>query len=250
VTDVISSSRNERIKAVRKLHDPRARKLAGKTLIEGSHLLVVALAAGVEPEAIYVAEGTEDEWEQSPSGGAPVLVVTNDVLGAISTTQHPRGPLAVVKVPAPESLRSVPTVVLWEVADPGNCGTLIRTAAALDWNVAFVGGVDPWNPKVLRAGAGGHFATGLSTLESAPLAELRGAGLAPMAMVAAGGVAPEVIDSTAPIALIVGNEASGLDPKVIAECDATLSLPMPGGMESLNASVAGAIAMYALRESE
>jgi TrmH family RNA methyltransferase len=250
VTDVISSSRNERIKAVRKLHDPRARKLAGKTLIEGSHLLVVALAAGVEPEAIYVAEGTEDEWEQSPTGGAPVLVVTNDVLAAISTTQHPRGPLAVVKVPAPESLRSVPTVVLWEVADPGNCGTLIRTAAALDWNVAFVGGVDPWSPKVLRAGAGGHFATGLSTLGSAPLAELRGAGLAPIATVVAGGTAPKAIASTAPIALIIGNEASGLDPKVIADCDATLSLPMPGGMESLNASVAGAIAMYALRESE
>jgi TrmH family RNA methyltransferase len=136
--------------------------------------------------------------------------------------------------------------VLWEIADPGNCGTLIRTAAALGWNVASIGGVDPWSPKVLRAGAGGHFATRLSRLDDEPLAALRAAGLTPIATVVEGGVSPDSIESTDPVALIIGNEANGLSREVVAACDDVVSLAMPGGSESLNASVAGSIAMYVL----
>jgi TrmH family RNA methyltransferase len=246
MSDIISSLRNEQIKDVRRLHDAGARRRSGKTLIEGPNLLDAALAAGVIPEVVCVGESSGERWKETQALGVRILVTTDDVLRSISTTQHPRGPVAVVRTPVPDPLRAARTVVLWEVADPGNCGTLIRTAAALGWTVAFVGGVDPWNPKVLRAGAGGHFATRLSRLDDEPIAELRDAGLTPIAAVVEGGVSPEEIVSELPIALIIGNEANGLSREVAAACDGVLSLAMPGGSESLNASVAGSIAMYVL----
>jgi TrmH family RNA methyltransferase len=246
MSDIISSLRNEQIKEVRRLHDAGARRRSGKTLIEGPNLVDAALAAGVIPEVVCVGESSGDRWEEAEALGARILVTTDDVLRSISTTQHPRGPVAVVRAPAPDPLRAARTVVLWEIADPGNCGTLIRTAAALGWNVAFVGGVDPWNPKVLRAGAGGHFATRLSRLGDEPVAALRAAGLTPIATLVEGGVSPEAIVSELPLALIIGNEANGLSREVAAACDDVLSLAMPGGSESLNAAVAGSIAMYVL----
>ena len=246
MSDVVSSSRNEQVKVVRRLHDAGARKRSGMTLIEGPNLLKAALAAGVVPQVVCVGESSGERWGEAETLGARVLVTTDEVLRSISTTQHPRGPVAVVRVPVPDPLCTVQTVVLWEIADPGNSGTLIRTAAALRWNVAFVGGVDPWNPKVLRAGAGGHFATRLSRLDDEPVAALRAAGLTPIATVVEGGVPPDAIESEIPVALIIGNEASGLSREIVSACDEVLSLTMPGGSESLNASVAGSIAMYVL----
>jgi TrmH family RNA methyltransferase len=246
MSEIISSPRNEQVKIVRRLHDVGARKRSGMTLIEGPNLLKAALAAGVVPQVVCIGESSGDRWEEAETLGARVLVTTDEVLRSISATQHPRGPVAVVRAPAPDPLHAARTVVLWEIADPGNCGTLIRTAAALGWNVASIGGVDPWSPKVLRAGAGGHFATRLSRLDDEPLAALRAAGLTPIAAVVEGGVSPDSIESTDPVALIIGNEANGLSREVVAACDDVVSLAMPGGSESLNASVAGSIAMYVL----
>lgn len=216
----------------------RERRASGQTLLEGPHLLEAALAAGVVPEVVFIAE--EDA---SPPTDAEVIAVTDSVLDAIAPTETPRGPIAVIAMPEPDPLLAERTLVLWDIATPGNVGTLIRTAAALGWNVACHGGADPWSPKVLRAGAGAHFSVPVSQVDD--VGELAAAGLAPVATVLAGGVPPDSIDPAQPIALVVGNEAHGLPPVVIDAAIAAVTIPMVRA-ESLNSAIAGAIVMYAL----
>lgn len=235
----ISSPGNERIKGVRRLHRAKERRSTGRTLLEGPYLLQAALEAGIIPELVFVAEG-----EPLPEIATEVIPVTDAVLGAIAPTDSPRGPIAVVEIPKPEPLRAEPTLVLWEVATPGNVGTLIRSAAAFGWNVARHRGADPWSPKVLRAAAGTHFAVSISEVDG--LAELEQAGLTPVATVPDGGAEPRSIKSSEPVALLVGNEANGLPAEVIESVDLTLTIPTVGSA-SLNAAVAGSIAMYELR---
>ncbi len=236
----IASRQNERIKAVRRLQRNRERRATGRTLLEGPHLLEAAFDAGVVPEVVFVAEG-----DAIPRVDTEVVVVTESVLEAIAPSASPRGPIAVIEVPEPAALRAEPTVVLWEVATPGNVGTLIRTAAAFGWNVARHGGADPWSPKVLRAAAGAHFAAPIAEVDD--LGELVATGLTPVATVATGGIAPEAVVVDGPIALLIGNEASGLPDTVIDAAPISVTIPMVGG-ESLNAAAAGSIALYALRE--
>lgn len=233
----ISSLHNERIKAVRRLRRAKERRTTGKTLLEGPHLLEAALAAGIVPDVVFVAEGTAVDME--------AVEVSDAVLDAIAPTETPRGPIAVIDVPDPAPLQEHNTVVLWEVADPGNVGTLIRSAAGFGWNVAVHGGADPWGPKVLRAGAGANFAVPISAVDD--VGELNAAGLATVAAVPVGGVAPDELAVQHPIALLVGNEASGLPPDVIDAAAVKLTIPA-FGLESLNAAVAGSIAMYALAQ--
>jgi TrmH family RNA methyltransferase len=243
----ITSTRNVRIKEIRKLHDAAARRRLGKTILEGPNLIEAAFSAGIEPDVVCASEGG---LENDLVAGVPadrVLTVTPLVLRSVAPTENPRGPIAVIDVPSPDPLEATNTVVLWEMADPGNVGTLIRTAAALGWNVATVAGVDPWAPKVLRAAAGGHFATAISRLGPEPITELLTTGLSPTALVVSGGRSPSA-GGGGKTALIVGNEAHGLDAATVAACDASISLPMQNQIESLNASVAGAIAMWALRD--
>lgn len=245
MTETISSPRNERIKDIRRLHGASERKRAGRTILEGPNLIEAAFGAGVVPEILCVSDADESDSFQERLPADRVLAVTPEVLRSVAATEHPRGPVAVVAVPSAKPLQRVPTVVLWDIADPGNCGTLIRTAAALGWNVATKGGVDPWGPKVMRASAGGHFSTRLSMLDVEPLDALRDAGLSPVALVVSGGSRLAEPASVA-TAILVGSEAHGLGPATVSACDAALSLPMRNGVESLNAAVAGAIAMWVL----
>jgi len=239
VTPTITSPHNDRIKAVRRLQRAQERRATGQTLVEGPNVLAVAIAAGVIPEVIFFAEG-----DSPPVVDTEVIAVSDSVLDAIAPTETPRGPVAVLSIPAPAPLQAKSTVVLWEVSTPGNVGTLIRTAAGFGWNFARHGGADPWSPKVLRAGAGAHFSVPISQVEH--VGELRANGLAPVATVSAGGVAPDTMDIDRPVALLVGNEATGLPDEVVDATDASLTIPVPG-FESLSAAVAGSIAMYALR---
>ena len=241
MTTTITSPHNDRIKAVRRLKRAKERRDTGRTLLEGPRVIEVALAAGVVPEVIFIAEG-----DTIPAVDTEVVIVSDSVIDSIAPTQTPRGPVAVLSVPQPAPLQANRTVVLWEVATPGNVGTLIRTAAGFGWNVASHRGADPWSPKVLRAGAGAHFSVLMSQVEAVD--ELRAAGLTPVATVSTGGVAAEAIDTDRPVALLVGNEAAGLPGDVVDAADVSLTIPMLG-FESLNAAVAGSIAMYALSQA-
>ena len=243
----IESTTNQRIKAVRRLHRGRERHRLGRTLLEGPKLIEAALDGGVVPIEVYTVErgSTVDRCE---AAGTEVVETNRMVLETIATTVDPQDPVAVIEVPEAQPLGSERVVVLVEIADPGNVGTLIRSAAALGWKVALLGGADPWNPKVLRSAAGGHFLQTPSQIVD--LSEIAALGFTTVATIVEGGEAPNDIETDSPIALLVGSESHGLSAELVDRCDQTMTIPMSEDSESLNAAAAGAISMYALSRSD
>jgi TrmH family RNA methyltransferase len=234
-SELISSTRNAAVADAASLHRARRRKETGRTLLEGPSVVSGAIAAGLAIHDVFVLEGDEP-----PKGlTEEARVVTRPVLERLAGTSTPRGPIAVATIPAPEMPTRHPALVAWGVGDPGNVGTMIRTAAALGYG--FVAGpetADPWSPKVLRSGAAGHFATTIGAV--ADLADLDGwslVGTAPHG----GGVPGPILAGEA---LLIGSEAHGLPRGVIEACERLVTIPMHGPTESLNAAVAAGIVAY------
>jgi len=225
-----------------RLREARARADSGRALLEGPHLLAEARGAGMRVERVFALAGDAASAEAARACGAELVMVDERGLRRLATTDHPQSPVAVMVVP-----RSVVPVgghllVAWGVSDPGNVGTLIRCAAAFGLGFAAgPGAADPWSPKVLRAAAGGHFRAGAARVES--LEELRAGGRLLVATVAREGVPPAALPP-GPLALLLGDEAHGLPASVVDACDLAVTIPMPGGTESLNVGVAGAIIAY------
>ncbi len=238
----IRSVRNTRVAAAAGLHRTRMRRRRGETLLEGPHLLEAAVAAGIPVSVVFGLPDDPHGPDLAAAGGADWVPVTETVLRHLAPTEHPRGPVAVIPIPRP----SPPSRDLLAVAvrDPGNAGTLIRTAAAFELDVAVDdGAVDPWSPKVLRAGAGAHFRVAVG--RSIPASWGR------IATVPRGGRAPdtfgEFLDPRRRWAILVGDEAHGLASELVATADVTVSIPMERSVESLNAAVAGSLVAYELR---
>lgn len=169
----------------------------------------------------------------------------------MATTTHPQGIVAVARwrplETVPNDARRV--LVLAGVADPGNVGTLVRSAAAAGWDAVVVaGGCDPTNPKALRASAGGVFRIPVVRLRDAAgaLAGLAAAGFTLWGAAARGGVAPTDVTRPERLALVIGGEAHGLPPGVADVCDLTVTIPLGGEVESLNAAAAGAVLLFSL----
>ena len=241
---VITSRRNEQVVAAARLHQSAERRTSQLTLIEGSRLIDEAISAGAHLASIFGLAGT-----------IPLMIddqvsayeVTEPVLERISGTKSPSGPIAVMSVPPDGALEKVPTVVLCGIADPGNAGTLIRTAGAFGYQVAVIAGtVDVWSPKVLRAAAGGHFHTHITRVQDSPIDALHATGLTSVALVTEGGL-PVGTPFDGIAALLVGSEADGLPQELVSAAVHRMTIPMVGATESLNAAVAGAIAMERLR---
>lgn len=230
-----------------KLHRARGRAVSGCALLEGPHLVAEALEAGMVFRSLFATRDDAYALEAARSAGIEVVVVADRVLRRLSTTESPQSPVAVIRIPDQLIPASGHLVVSWGVGDPGNVGTLIRTAAAFGMGyVAGPGSADPWSPKVLRAAAGGHFHTAIGTVTG-------WAGLADrllVATVARGGVPPSRLDAGRASALLIGDEARGLPHDVVEASDVAVTIPMRGGMESLNAAVAGAIVAYALARGD
>ena len=239
----IDSTANERVKAVRRLRRGRERRQTRQTLVEGPILVAAALEAGIVPVDVYTLGGGA-LVARCEAAGSTIVEVSGPVLEAISTTVEPQDPVGVLAIPEPDGLETRRTVVAVEIGDPGNVGTLIRSAGALGWQIALIGGADPWSPKVLRASAGvqlSHPAVAIDELE-----RLVTIGLDPIATIVSGGIDPGSLEVDNPIALLVGNETHGLPTTLVEHCVASLTIPIAAGVESLNAAVAGALAMYAL----
>jgi TrmH family RNA methyltransferase len=244
---IIDSPRNPAVVAALRLRRSRQRRATGLTLLEGPHLLREAAVGGAVVERVFAAAGTDADDFGLPAPGTEWVEVSDRVLERIAPTDHPRGPVAVVRIPDLPEPQAEPSVVLWQISDPGNAGTLLRTAVAFDLQCIVVPGtVDVWSPKVLRAAAGGHFRARLARLGDTSLDALIAHGLVPVAAVVAGGA-----DPAGPVwpdvpALLVGDEAHGLNPAVAESAAQRFTIPMPGGTESLNVAAAGAILMYEL----
>ena len=247
----ITSRRNPQVQRVRRLQrQAKARRAARAWVVEGVRLGEEALRAGARVEAVFFTPSLAARGralvEAWAAQGVPVYEVTEAVMEALSATATPPGLLLVLALePRPWPARPSFVLVLDGVRDPGNLGTLLRTAwAAGVHGVALVGEhADPWAPKVVRAGMGAHFHVPLWTGSWAALAP-RLQGLTVYLAAMQGEVAYPEADFRAPVALVVGGEAHGPSPDAARHAHHTVYIPMPGGAESLNAAVAGGILLF------
>ena len=216
---VITSPRNETLKLVRKLHSRRWRDKLGLFVAEGEDLVDAALEAGVEPVELLVAGET----------------VVPELLAQVSTLPHPARVIGVFRRTDLPVFEQRPVALsLWRVGDPGNVGTLIRTADAFGASIELSAGcADPTGPKALRASAGAVFRV--------PLGEAAGQRIG---LVAHGGKPLGELEFVDAAIFVVGAEREGLPEEVLARCDVVATIPAAGPAESLNVAAAGAIALY------
>jgi RNA methyltransferase, TrmH family len=220
---VITSRQNEKLRLVRKLLSARKhRDESGLFAAEGEDLVDAAAAAGVEPVELLVA-GEH---------------VAPELLAEVSTLGHAPRVVGVYRsADLPTGTRDV-TLALWRVADPGNVGTLIRTADAFGAAVSLSPEcADPLGPRALRATAGAIFRV--------PLLEWESASGRQVALVAHGGDPLADVDLEPPLTLYLGSEREGLPSDLVTQCHKA-TIPLPGEAESLNVAAAGAIALYEL----
>jgi TrmH family RNA methyltransferase len=221
-------------------------------LVEGTRLVGAASDAGVVFDTVFAV----DPGSAVEHGVDPAVVVACDdrVIGHVAATAHPQGLVAVARwrpgrdLPAADAA-TAGVLVLDGVADPGNVGTLVRTAAALGCGAVVTtrGSCDVTNPKALRASAGAAFRIPVHVHLPANdvVAWARSVGAVSFAAVAHDGEPPHRPDG--PWTLWIGSEAHGLSPERVAELGRVVTIPVAAGVESLNAAAAGAVLVAACR---
>ena len=225
-------------------------------MLEGYDLVDAALQSGVEFEALFVDAAFVDEapWAaligRAGEAGVRVFALERGVSDKVADTQTPQPVLGAVRFSSPEvtSLHAGGLVlVLHEVRDPGNAGTIIRSADAAGVDaVIFTGrSVDPYNPKTLRASAGSvfHLPIAVGELETA-LTHFRAEGARTWATILDAPLELRGVDLSGANVVVIGNEGAGLDAASVAECDSSLRIAMSGRSESLNAGVAASLIAF------
>jgi TrmH family RNA methyltransferase len=252
----ITSPRNDHIKRWKKLLTRKGRERCGTLLVEGEHLIREAFAAGLPFESVMVREDMLADWRElaeEVSGGSSVYVLAPVLFDEIADTETPQGIAAEVKSPLrtggmPAGDRLTCTYLLLDkIQDPGNLGTILRTALAAGVDAVWLGKgtVDPFNGKALRSAMGAAFRLPMvqeNLSEAIPRMKEQGitvVGTSPHA-----GFWHFEYDYPDRVAILLGNEGQGVDPALAALADANVRIPMPGGTESLNVSVTGAILVY------
>ena len=243
--EIITSRKNQHIRHFRRLASERSyRKKCGEFVCDGQKLLTEALQNGAQLGEILVRAGTEVD---APAG-VPVFALSDEVYEFVSPLENSPGPLFSVKMRLwPETEAPQRVIVLENVQDPGNVGTVLRTAAALGIDRAILVGecADVYNPKTVRGAMGALFRQNLLETDLDGLCErlkiwglpLYGAALATDAETVGG-------TDLSRAAVAVGNEGRGLTPELLDRCDKKIIIPMTEGSESLNAAVAASILMW------
>jgi len=238
-----------RLRDVRELLRKKGRTERGRFIIEGPTLIAEALRSGVvltEAYATREALGRYPEARQL-EGGMPVYEIDEASFGRLSDLESPTGLLALAELPALDPARLFsddrPVLVLAGISDPGNAGTLLRSAEAFGVvKVLFAdGAVEPHNPKVVRSAMGSLFRATIAIGNAAQVAPLLGGWS--VRGLRAGGTPVDRLPATEKLALVVGSERQGLaawEPL----CTEFAGIPMHGPTESLNAAIAGSIALY------
>lgn len=247
----LRSRDNPRVRRWRALAtDGRVRAREGGALLEGAHLVAAYLAAGGVPRAMLLSDAGEARAEIGAlvrrAGIAP-LRVSNAILRWIADAESPAGLVAEIAVPKPDpDLSGVRHAVFLDgIQDAGNVGAILRSAAAFGVDTAVLGPgcADPWSPKAVRAGMGGHFALRVLPVRDLPGALARFPGRLACAL-AKGGVAPGSLELTGTLGWILGSEGQGVSPAVAALARERVSIPLAGEQESLNVAAAAAVLLY------
>ncbi|WP_066194598.1 MULTISPECIES: TrmH family RNA methyltransferase [Gracilibacillus] len=241
---MLTSVKNEKVKQWRKLHKKKSRDQTKTFIVEGFHLVEEAHYSDWEIEEIIYQTGVEvpEAWIHYPCHE-----VSDHVMDAVSTTQTPQGVIAVVKKKHATNRVIKRALLVDQVQDPGNLGTMIRTADAAGFDTVMLGKgtVDLFNDKVLRSTQGSLFH--LEILEVDLLEELETLKKADITVWATGlDNANYYHQLPVPnkLAIIVGNEGAGVSPDLMEQADQRVNIPIHGQAESLNVSIAAAILMY------
>ena len=250
--ELISSRQNPLVKQLKKLIDSKkARTEQAQVVAEGTHLLEIQLAAGIKPELIVVAQRCINFpeitalLERVPS--VRRVVVTDSIFDQIAPADAPSGLLTVSAAISNDRgpLSTIDTLVLDRIQDPGNVGSLIRTAVAAGVRQIVLSGgcADPWSPRCLRAGQGAQWLARIYKDQDLLiwLNQYQGA------------IAATVLDDAQslyalkldePTAWLFGNEGQGVRQELVACATQRVTIPMPGGMESLNVNAAAAVCLF------
>jgi TrmH family RNA methyltransferase len=258
---VALGSKHSEIKRLRTLlRDATARAAESAFVLEGPRIVEDALRRDAVFDAIFLGPNARtafrDLLELAAVDDVPIFDLKDGVLEKIGSTRTPQPVLAVATIPPRPTIASLtgegPVIVAVGVADPGNLGTLVRSAEASGCAGIVCCGesVDVYNPKVVRASSGAVF--GIPIVASRPgavndplpvLDELRAAGRK-LYGATAGGASAASVDLTGSVALILGNEAHGLSDEILTAVDGLVSIPMAGAVESLNVAMAGTVLAF------
>ena len=243
---VITSNTNNQITLLRKLQtDKKYRVAEGKYCIEGERLVKEAIRFGKQILAIYVAQSAQGKFTFDVD--CEPIVVADNVFASISQTVNSQGVVAVLALPqAKLQAPAGKCLIVENLQDPGNLGTLLRTAVATgfdDQNLC--NSTDVYAPKVIRSAMSAHFALNLHFGSVEQVFDV----VSPVCqLVCADMDGTNVFDFTAskPVALLLGNEGNGVSQFAKTNCHSVVSLPMKNNLESLNVAVAGSVLMYLL----
>lgn len=253
---VVESKDNARLKELRKALAAPIRGRRGLAGIEGPHLLEEALRAGLRVTTIFVAHGAEQILNALPvPQETEILQLPAKLLDSALATETPQPIAALVEPPDwswphildARSKGAELVVVLAGIQDPGNLGTILRSAEAFGASgvVSLPGTVSAWNAKAVRASAGSVFRVPLLAVsEKECLEKLHEAGVKILATTVHAAQPVELVDLAGPVALVIGNEGNGVAGDLAAKADARITIPCPGAVESLNAAVAASVLLY------
>jgi TrmH family RNA methyltransferase len=248
---VITSRANSRVKQLRAAFAGQARLSGGLVAIEGDNLLGEALRSGMVFKTVFVSE--RRELPRTVPRGVEVLWLTDEVFASVVETQSPQG-IAALLVPPVHTIESMmagtPLVLVAAgLQDPGNLGTLVRSAEAFGATGVLTtpGTVGAWNQKALRASAGSVFRVPVVGVTLDELRALKVCGVKLMAAVAEDSrdtVEAHKATFASASAILIGNEGAGLSDELLTLADMFVTVPCPGRVESLNAAVAGSLLLY------
>ena len=252
---LIASRDNAHFKALRKLVERgRERRQSGQVILDGLHLLETYCAQQGVPDEVLLSENGARRpeiaaWLQAAGNGLCVSVFSDVLFKQLSVVESPSGIMAVVRPPSPSPLAArADSVLLDGIQDPGNLGSLLRSAAAAGFCQVLLSTdcAQVWSPKTLRAAMGAHFLLSLheNVDLSAFLATYRGKVLATTAAAAHSLYAVEL---AGPLAWIFGSEGQGIRPALLAACGERVYIPMAAGTESLNVAAAAAVCLFETR---
>jgi TrmH family RNA methyltransferase len=253
---IVQSKQNARLKELRRALARPGRDAGALAGIEGPNLLEEALRAGLRVPYIFVAQGEEALLEgMALPAETEVLLVPRELLDSVLATETPQPVAALVEPPdwtwahlLGGQLNIVPLVLILDgLQDPGNLGTILRSAEAFGANgvVCLPGTVSAWNSKAVRASAGSVFR--LPTLAVSAqecFARVLEAGLKIWTTTARGAQPADLVDLAGPVALLIGNEGNGVSDHLAVKASGRMTIPCPGPVESLNAAVAASVLLY------
>ena len=241
--------------------DAGARRSAGRAVAWGRHLAIEAIAAGLAVDRALLAPELDGDAEGRrivaalARASVPALRVARGLLNGIAAGAGDQGVVLLIRR-RPETIATLlarrPTLLLAAhgVQDPGNLGSMVRSADALgaDGLLALEGSADPWSSRALRAAMGAAFRLPIVEAESAAaLPALRAAGLRVAAADTAASARPDAADLRAPLAILLGREGAGLPPALLEAAAIRIGIPMRAGVDSLNVHAAAAILLYEAR---